>query len=309
MKVTALGVHSAFAVGQVVTIPETDSTPARGKKLYEPKFQSNFLLEFATENPERPFRFMLDFGSDIRHSLMYSANLDVGSIDAWYCSHPHADHMGGIENISLMTFFNPVWRAHKKMWLEQNGWPNKAITDVLMLGGKMPESSKPQMWAHKEVIRELWAPGMATLQGLMEVNLKTYFNVIPMNSNIAKKIQDGDREWKVYTIESTHVVSGTSSMPSFGLMFECSDGKRVYFPTDTLFVVPPTMQSFYQMADVIYQDCETGFKSGVHSHITDIERAPDEIKKKLYLYHYSEEPKVQPGEYRGVLTTGEVHEY
>lgn len=77
----------------------------------------------------------------------------------------------------------------------------------------------------------------------------------------------------------------------------------------TTFFMSPMMESFYRAADVIYQDYETGPKSGVHSHIDDITKAPESIKKKLYLYHYTEAPQVGANEYRGILKTGEIHEY
>lgn len=309
MKVTALGVNSAFAVGDVLTVPGEGPI----KKVFHPKFQSNFLLEFETENPDRPFRFVIDFGSDIRHSLAYSAGLKMGDIDAWYCSHPHADHIGGVEGIALSTFFNPFWRPSKVQWFEnmKKAYNCTNIAEAV-LEEPLPDFCKPMMIGHREVLAELWkaaAPGLNTIQGLKEVKLETYFNVQPMISNVQKTIIDGKRTWIYYTIESTHVISGTASMPSYGLMFESSDGKRIYFPTDTMFLMPPNMVAIYKMADVIYQDCETGPKSGVHSHIDDIEQANPNIKKKLYLYHYTDEPKVNESDYMGILRTGDVHNY
>jgi len=95
MKITALGVNSAFAIG------------SSKNGLYDPKFQSNFLIEFPQENGDT-YKFVLDFGGDIRHSLAM-AGLKVGDIDGWYSSHPHADHIGGVEAIALSTIFNPYY--------------------------------------------------------------------------------------------------------------------------------------------------------------------------------------------------------
>jgi ribonuclease BN (tRNA processing enzyme) len=301
MKVTALGVHSAFAVGNVY---ETD----QGQTVYDPKFQSNFLLEFNTKGKVRDdvFRFVIDFGSDIRHSLLYSANLKMGDIDAWYCSHPHADHCGGIEGIALSTLFNPYWNKSKSEGITQ------PIAEYLASGLELPPQLKPSLYGHREVLRSVWeaaAPGLNTLQGVDQSSLSTFFDVKPMGNGLKETIKDGDREWSFYTIESTHVVGGMEHMPSFGLMFECSDGQKVYFPTDTLLMMPPTMELFYRKANVVYQDCETGFRSGVHSHIDDIRKVDSEIKKKCYLYHYNDKPEVDDGEFAGVLETGEFHYY
>lgn len=304
MRVTALGVNSAFGTGKTVVVDD------KGTKAYIPKFQANFLLEFKTKGKisDEVYRVVLDFGSDIRHSLHFSAELRITDIDAWYCSHPHADHIGGVEGIALMTLFNPFYTPAKKEFLKDK----VDIIDYLFNGDKLPPDCKPDMYGHSEVLQELWkaaSPGLQTLQGVMKVSIDTYFNPIIMRTNMSKEIKDGDRKWIFYTIESTHVVSGTAHMPSYGLMFESSDGKFIYFPTDTLLMMPPTMEAFYRKASVIYQDCETGFRSGVHSHIDDIRKVDNNVKKKCFLYHYNEEPVVDKDEFKGILRLGDVHEY
>lgn len=307
MKFTALGVNSAFAVGKTVVA----NIDGKDQKVYIPKGNSNFMMEF-DQGKEEPYRLIYDAGMDIRNSLMYAAGLTVGKIDGVYISHPHADHIGGIEGIALSIFFNPFWRPQKTEWLKAQGDLN--IMNLLMKDETVvfPENCKPELFAHRDVLREVWkatAPGLKTLQGVRNVSLETYFTLRPMTTNVSKKIKDGNREWSFYTIESTHVMSGTESMPTFGLMWECSDGQRIYMPADTMLMMPPAMETFYTKADVIYQDTETGPRSGVHSHIDDIEKVKPEIKKKLYLYHYNEEPAVDESQYKGILRTGDVHEY
>lgn len=302
MKVIALGVYSAFATGQY----QEDGS-------YKPKWQSNFLLEFNSPGKIRDdvFRLVIDFGSDIRHSLA-GRGLKMGDIDAWYCSHPHADHLGGVEGIALSTIFNPFWNKKKTKWLTNSSGELDTVNDRLFDGRDIPNECKPTIMAHKNVMEELWiaaTPGLKTLQGVQEVFLETYFDVQVMKSNVNYTFKDGPREWHVDTIMSTHVLAGTTLMPSFGLRFRSSDGKNILFPTDTLWMMPPNMAGFYKRADVIYQDCETGIKSSVHSHIDEIRMAAPEIKKKCYLYHYSEEPQVGEGEFLGVLRTGDVQEY
>ena len=46
-----------------------------------------------------------------------------------------------------------------------------------------------------------------------------------------------------------------------------------------------------------------------HVHIDDIRKCDAEVKRKCYLYHYSEEPVVDPDEFRGILRIGDVHLY
>jgi hypothetical protein len=302
MKVIALGVNSAFAVG---TFHE-DGT-------YSPKWQSNFLIEFNMKGKIRDdvYRMVIDFGSDIRHSLA-GRGLRLGDIDAWYCSHPHADHIGGVEGIALSTVFNPFWNKRKSEWLKSSDGTIDPVADRLFDGEPIPDECKPTLWGHRTVLDELWcaaAPGLKTLQGVQVVSLETYFDVQVMKSNVNYTFYDGNRTWEVDTVMSTHVLAGTTLMPSYGLRFRSSDGRNILFPTDTLWMMPPNMAGFYKRAEVIYQDCETGIKSGVHSHIDDIRHADPVIKKKCYLYHFNEEPTIEEGEFSGVLKTGEVHEY
>lgn len=342
MKVTALGTHSAFAIGFFKESIDTkylkeliEKTTSQNEKVFEvsllqtliddytervysPRFQSNFLLEFETKGKikDNVYRFVIDFGSDIRHSLA-NVGLKLGDIDGYYCSHPHADHIGGVEGIALSTIFNPFWNSKKIEWLRKHGTDlaDKSfdnILDRLFRKELAPNDCKPDLWGHREVLDNLWEaarPGLDTLQGVKKVSLDTYFNPIPMVKDIEYEIMDGKKSWRFYTIESTHVIGGTSHMPSYGLIFESSDGQKIYFPTDTLLMMPPTMRAFYEASNVIYQDCETGIRSGVHSHIDDIRKCEANVKKKCYLYHYSEEPVVDPDEFKGILHMGDVHEY
>jgi ribonuclease BN (tRNA processing enzyme) len=349
MKVTALGVNSAFAIGKHKDVVDSEklenlielavkkaksmnSTLTLGEikkiirenveRAYTPKYQSNFLLEFNTKGKinDNVYRLVLDFGSDIRHSLA-NVGLKMTDIDGFYCSHPHADHIGGVEGIALSSIFNPFWNTKKSEWLakikfrrlEDSDKPFEmdSVTDRLYKKDKIPSNCKPDIWGHREVLDSLWdaaRPGLDTLQGVKNVTLETYFNPIIMSKSMEYQITEEETHWNFYTVESTHVIGGTSYMPSFGLMFE-SEKVKIYFPTDTLYIMPPIMKPFYESADIIYHDCETGPRSGVHSHIDDIRKIDPAIKKKCFLYHYTEEPVVDEDEFMGILKLAETHTY
>lgn len=335
MKITALGVHSAFAVGKYIEalpIEEVrellkiirsaafdasldrelgDWVASKVKRLYDPKWQSNFLIEFDMPGKVRNdvYRLVVDFGGDIRHSLA-QIGLKIGDIDGWYISHPHSDHLGGTEGIALSTFFNPFYTKAKADWQDSG---KKAISDLLMSGDRIPDAGKPDLYGHTNVLEELWKaaePGLTTLQGIRKVELGTYFNVMRMYDNKTElRFQDGGKFWTVYTVVSTHVLSGAGMMPSYGLMFESTDNKKVFMPTDTILMAPPMIKTYYNVSDVVYQDTETGFRSGVHPHIDDLKLLEPVIKKKCLLYHYNEDPVVGDDEFLGVLRTGQSHTY
>ena len=309
MRVIPIGVNSAFATGEY-----------NEEGLYKPKWQSNFLIEFDNASfgcEDKQFlkkdkiRFLLDVGGDARHALK-KFNLTVNNIDIIYASHPHNDHIGGIECVALSTFFNPFYNDLKKEGLKDSNY--NSLTHITK-GKSFPNHWKPILLGESEVLHDTWEachPGLDTLQAVRHVTLETYFDVISMDRKdfwIEERLPDNTlKEWTFYTVESTHVIGGTKHMPSFGLIFKSND-KVIYFPTDTMLMMPPAMKDFYEMADVVYQDTEVGIKSNVHSHIDDIEKCDPNIKKKLYLYHYSEEPNVDESQYAGILRVGDIHEY
>lgn len=328
MRVTSLGVHAAFAVGR-----HTDAVPVAelrnllgqirkrpGERLdleaelqritqrfYQPRWQSNFLLEFQRPGKVRDnvYRLVLDCGGDIRHSLA-GVGLKLSDIDAWYISHPHADHIGGIEGAALSSLFHPRYTEAKARLLGA-----RPVTEYLCDMGLLPADCKPDLLGQASVLDELWtaaAPGLSTIQGVPQVQLETYFQPQYLKSNRNYTLNDGAGQWTYYTVVTTHVVAGRDLMPSYGLMFE-NGAQRLFFPTDTQLLMPPQVRYFYDHATTVYMDCETGPRSGVHPHIDELRDLPAELKQKMLLYHYTEEPKYETGEFLGTLRTGDVQEY
>lgn len=346
MKVTVIGANSAFSVGEYKNAVSTENLKSlipeiikqaksknlSGKSLdkhvesslekyteylYTAAWQSNFLIEFDQRNirgDDSPFRLVLDFGSDVRHALV-RAGLDFKDIDAYYVSHPHDDHIGGIEGIALKTFFNPYFTKKKANWLNGENIIDK-ITYKAARGQlyKVPKDAKPLMYGHRDLLKALWRaaePGLLTLQQVREVTLETYFNTKEMVENEPLVFKDGKRTWQAYIVLSMHVVSGDSTMPSYGLMFECDD-TIVFFPTDTQFMVPPQLRGHYMKSDYIFHDTETSpFPSGVHTRIEELKTLPIELKKKMILYHYDATaiPEVDEGEFYDVAFAGSSYDF
>lgn len=346
MKVTVIGANSAFSVGNyldAVPVSKLDELASEigeqfgGKKtsakklqsclkdyfknnserLYSSAWQSNFLIEFDQKNirgDDSPFRLCLDFGSDVRHALARTG-LDFKDIDAYYVSHPHDDHIGGVEGIALKTFFNPYFTKKKVKWLDGENIIDK-ITYKAARGQlyKVPRDTKPIIYGHRDILEALWRaaePGLLTLQQVREVTLDTYFNSKVMVENEPLVFKDGKRTWYAYIVLSMHVVSGDSTMPSYGLMFE-TDGCIVFFPTDTQFMVPPQLRGHYMKSDYIFHDTETSpFPSGVHTRLEELKTLPADLKRKMILYHYdfTVPPEVEKNEFYDVAVAGSTYEF
>lgn len=341
MKITAIGVHAAFSTGvyeealkvedvrellseltkkKNITQEEIDKKIDSLKKpLYLPKWQSNFLIEFdmPSKRGKGPYRLLVDIGGDARHALK-ALKMTSSDIDGIYISHPHNDHIGGMEYMGLTTLFNPFYTPEKKQWLgkefiadklflEQNVWPQP------------PSNTKPDLFIHRKVLEPLQraiGPGLDTVQGVPDVSLETYFDLhlIGKQENgktITHVFQDGESTWLMKPIFAMHVISSSEEMPSYGISLQHSSGYNVLMPTDIQFMIPTQLDAHYRKADRIYMDCETSpFPSGVHPHISDlIKNLAPEIQKKCLLYHYDSFPEVPKGMFYDVLCAGDYHIY
>jgi len=214
-------------------------------------FQSNTVIRRNGKN------LLIDAGADIRFSLK-GVGLCHKDIDALYVTHLHSDHIGGVEYIAFITYFDP------------------AVTEKVSLIG------------NNELIRELWnnclKGGLKSIQG-KKTTLHDYFDVVMVKKN-GKFYWEGI-EFRI--IQSIHIIDEYSIVPSFGLMFVDPDtGLKIYYTGDTQYC-PNQILDFYKDADLIIQDCETyPFKSGVHAHYEDLKTLPDDIKKKMILQHYQD---------------------
>ncbi len=223
-------------------------------------WQSNFLVY------QNGKYLLIDCGGDIRHSLYQEFGLTSKDIDAVYVSHLHNDHIGGCEWLAFTTLFNPEL------------------------------SKKPKLFAEASVMHDLWDTslkgGMEGLEGHKYtenkefVDLSVYFDMTPVRKN-------GSFTWegiKFDIVQSLHITARYSHCHSFGLMWNDPDtNERIYMTTDAQYSPEASMRAFYNEADVIFQDCETTpFKSGVHANYMDLINLSDDIKSKMWLYHYQD---------------------
>lgn len=199
---------------------------------------------------------LIDCGSDIRHGLS-QVGLSYKNIKDVYISHLHADHCGGLEWLAFCTKFDPG-------------------------------CERPRLWLNRYLKTDLWnkvlAGGLASLQGEY-ADIDTYFN-------LQRTSKDGKFVWNklsMQMVQTVHVMDGYTIVPSFGLMF-LANNKNVFITTDTQFC-PEQIMDFYRKADIIFQDCETSpFMSRVHAHYNQLKDLPEEIKSKMWLYHYQDGP-------------------
>ncbi len=217
-------------------------------------FQSNILIDA----PEG--QLLIDCGGDVRRSLAEQGR-SAKDISAVYVSHLHADHIGGLEWLGLVTYFS---------------------------GSKDDPSLRPRLHVHHTLVDDLWWSlhgGMGTIQGHV-ATLDTYFDVQPIERKGSFTFAGTDFR----TVQVVHYYDGFEIAPTYGLLFEKS-GLRVFLTTDTQ-VAPNQMDDFRDMADYIFQDCETAkFASTVHAHYDELVTLHDDVKGRMWLYDYQDGEK------------------
>lgn len=252
--------------------------------------QTNFLIESPTYDKFKKW-MMLDCGTMAPFGLqafgVNNGNI-AEKIDAFYVSHLHADHIGGLEWVAFCTYFKP-------------------------------DRIRPKLICVNKIMRPLWRKslrgGLESIQG-KQCTLTDYFECNPIQINEKFFWQN----LQFIPVQTVHIMNGMEIVPSYGLLiqeFKVDEktgwkipiGQKVFITTDTQFC-PNQIQSFYEMSDVIIHDCETSpFKSGVHAHSTELVKLAESTKKKMRLVHYQPLPDELPSwysEFHSILHKGDT---
>jgi len=247
-------------------------------------WQSNMLIEMGPcDGYPNGVKMLFDCGGDIRWSLA-EHGLSALDIDAVYVSHLHADHVGGLEYLAFVSYFAKTVR-----------------------GGM-----KPRLIGNTQLLKDLWSSslcgGLNSIQ-MVDADMSTYFDILPIPNSGTFKV--GDHSFK--TVQTIHVIADTSFVKSFGLMATLPDGERKVFITSDTQYAPSQLNDFIRSADVVFHDCETApFPSGVHAHYNDLKELPEDIKGKLWLYHYNSAkslPDAKADGFLGFVEKGQSFEF
>lgn len=255
MKIRFLGVGSAF------TTPE--------------HYQSNLLITAPSGR-----NMLVDCGTDIRFSLregLPDNALPYEAIDAVYISHLHSDHIGGMEWLAFLTYFNPH-QPRLRLYME--------------------EATMREMW------RTSLKGGLGCIQG-KRMHLTDYFDCRPVAVN-------GSFIWesiRFTLVRMLHISTGYRDFYSYGLLMADARkaGPAIFFTTDTQYR-PHLLRDIAQDAALIFHDCETSpVRSIVHAHYLDLRELPAALRTKMWLYHYQPDPKFDPEAdgFRGFVRKGQ----
>ena len=263
-----------------------------GNAFTKKNWQSNFLIQ------QNGKWLLVDCGSYCSLALLKEFNLSVTDIDAVYVSHIHADHVGGLEEVAFCNYFHPD-RERPKLFCQ----------------GQYIVNDENRSFA-SGLVMELWDNSLKGGLGGLETEdaqLHTYFDVRAVKENASF-------EWEGITfniVQTVHVSAHYKIEHSYGLMWtDPGSGERVYLTTDTQFCPVNSMSAYLNEADVVYHDCETSpFPSNVHAHYDKLRTLPEDVKSKMWLYHYQDNviddwetwsKRAEDDGFRGFVKTGSI---
>lgn len=218
-------------------------------------FQTNVLVVKGEDH------LLIDCGTLCPYALEKKYGLELKQIDNVLLTHPHADHIGGVEELALVDRYVKKQKA------------NLVITDEF----------KELLWNE-------------SLKGGLKVNeegpltLDDYFNQIKPEQILTEPFEMYEANVGSINVKLFRTKHVTCNDPevfqiSYGLMID----DRVLYPCDTQYNPEQINYLVHNFpVKVIFHDCDiSGYSEGVHASYAQLKTLPDEIRAMTYLCHYN----------------------
>ncbi len=207
---------------------------------------------------------LIDCGTKTPQAF-HELGLPISSVENILVTHSHADHIGGLEELALMS----KYVVKRK--------PNMIISE-----------------AYQYILWEMSLRGGAAYN---EENAGDILSFLDFFSVTRPVVMNGfDRETLTANVGSINVKlfrtkhipdtssDWASSFWSCGVVID----ERILFTSDTRF--DPELVHYYNNLyplEVIFHDCQF-YSGGVHASVEELATFDDSIKKKMYLVHYGD---------------------
>ncbi len=221
-------------------------------------FQTNLLLI------KGPDHILIDCGTKCPQAL-YELGLEITDIENYLITHSHADHIGGLEEASLMGKYS----AKKKPSMVITENYQHILWNMSLRGGCAFNEEKKgyvldfgDFW---HIRRPNWQPNYPRETYEIQIgsiNIKMFRTM---------HIPDNSRTWE-------------TSFWSCGLIID----DRVMFTGDTRYDedLVKSFDSIFKL-EMIFHDCQF-FTGGVHASLEELNELPPGIKERMILTHYGD---------------------
>ncbi|MCQ2576801.1 MAG: MBL fold metallo-hydrolase [Treponema sp.] len=230
-----------------------------GSAFTKRNFQTNLFIIKGQDH------ILVDCGTLCPYALETAYNTPVKEVSNLFVTHPHADHIGGVEELALIGCYV------KKQKL------NFIITDKL----------KKKLW--NESLR-----GGCQFSEDGKMNFDDYFNQLKP-ALIQKKpyeiyeINVGSINLKI--IRTRHITTRADSLKNSQLSYGIIIDNKIFFTGDTQFNKHQLewVTTAYPI-ETIFADCDVGgYAEAVHESYNQLKTLDVEMRQKMYLCHYNKQ--------------------
>lgn len=231
---------------------------------------------------------LVDCGSLCPYALETKYNSRIKNIKNIVLTHPHADHIGGVEELAFTSYYT-----------------NKSKVNIII-----PDEFKNKLW--NESLR-----GGLQFSEKGKMNFEDYFTQYKPVLLYKKPFKMWEINFEGINLKlfRTHHVTTKkdtfkNSQFSTGLIID----NKVLFTGDSQFrkeQLDWICKNFN--IETIFHDCDiTGFSAGVHATYEELKTLPAQMKQKIYLCHYchnSHETDVKSQGFAGFAEPGIYYDF
>lgn len=232
---------------------------------------------------------LVDMGSKIPQAL-HEKGIKVTDFDGYYFTHSHSDHVGGVEELLLMSRY--VTKKKPQVLITEN-YQRELWEFSLKGGAEYNETGLLRLGDFVDVVRPRW------VQSQPREMYKANFCGIDFLIFRTMHIPGNVAEWE-------------AAFWSTGLLIE----RSILYSGDTRF--DPTLFDhmaghIYWRMSTIFHDCQLFDPGTVHATFNELKGLPDHIRERMFLVHYGDSfdthPDPEASGFRGFAQPWKIYDF